>query len=179
MIVFIIIILILLFIFGIVFSIIFHVKKSERQKYYVAAGNILREEFLNYALQNTISPEHNIAEPKTAKMMIYLKSKCGGKKNRFVFDPEKPINIGRGSNNINIYINDMSVSQNHCRIYSQGNSIFLQDVDSANGTVLERGPFKRYFLSNRNQIELKSKDKIIISSNEFRVTIFYFDLATM
>lgn len=179
MVLFIIIMLILAFVISIVFVVVTHIKKTEKQKYYAAAGNILREEFLNYALQNTISSEVNIPEPKGAKMMIYLKSKSAGKKSRFVFDPEKIVKIGRNSSESNIYINERSVSQNHCRIYSSENRVYLQDLNSANGTEVIRGAFKKYAVFGGQQIELRTGDKIKIGSVIFSVCLFYYDLTIM
>ena len=163
----------------IILIIISHIKKTERQRYYAAAGNILREEFLNYALQNTISPDSSIAEPKGAKIMLYLKSKSTGKKTRFVFDPEKDVKIGRDNSESKIFINDISVSQNHCLVYSKDNRVYLQDMNSVNGTFVSRGMFKKYALFGGNQIELRTGDKIIIGSVILKVRLFYYDLTTM
>lgn len=174
-----IILIVLVFAVTIIYVIVSHIKKSERQKYYAAAGNIIREEFLNYALQNTISPDSNVSCPKSEKIMIYLKSKSSGKKARFVFDPEKTVNIGRDNSLSNIFINDISVSQNHCRVYSIGNRVFLQDMCSSNGTFVKRGFFKNYSLFDGSQIELKTKDKITVGSGVFEVCLFYYDLNTM
>lgn len=176
---FVIIAIILLAILTIIFVIVSHIKKTERQKYYAAAGNIMREEFLNFALQNTINPEENIPEPKNGKTMLYLKSKSTGKKTQFVFDPEKRVRIGRDNNESNIFINDISVSQNHCQIYSFDNKLFLQDLNSANGTYVVRGLFKKYGIFGGNQIELKTGDKIIIGTSVFKVCLFYYDITVM
>lgn len=179
MILFIIIAIVLIAVITIIFVVVSHMKKTERQKYYAAAGNILREQFLNYSLQNTISPYSNISEPKSGKMMLYLKSKSSGKKAQFVFDPEKIVKIGRDNNESNIFINDVSVSQNHCQIYSAENRVFLQDLYSANGTLVARGPFRKYDIFQGNQIELRTGDKIIIGGAVFKVCLFYYDLAVM
>lgn len=174
-----IILLLLVFVFLIILTIRNHIKKTERQKYYAAAGNILREEFLNYSLQNTVSPENTISEPRAAKVMLYLKSQSPGKKAQFVFDPEKGIDIGRDSGRCNIFINEAEVSQFHCRIYSQNDRVFLQDMGSSNGTFVKRGVIKKYGLFNGNQIELKTGDKVLIGSCVFDIYLFYYDLNTM
>lgn len=179
MILFAILITVFIALFTIMFVVISHLKKTERQKYYAAAGNILREEFLNYALQNTINPESNISEPKSGKIMLYLKSKSTGKKTQFVFDPEKIVKIGRDNSESNIFINDISVSQKHCQIYSIENTVYLQDLNSANGTIVKSGLLKKYLIFNGNQIELRTGDKIIIGSSVFKVYLFYYDLTLM
>lgn len=156
-----------------------HIKKTEKQKYYAAAGNILREEYLNYSLRNTIDGQGGTPEPKSAKMMIYLKSKSTGKKTQFVFDPEKTVKIGRDNNNSNIFINEARVSQEHCLIYASGDRVYLQDLGSANGTVVKRGAFKSYTLFDLNQIELQTGDVIQVGSSQFKVCLFYYDLAAV
>lgn len=179
MILFAILIIVLISVLTVVFVIVSHIKKTERQKYYAAAGNILREEFLNYALQNTISPECDVYEPKSGKTMLYLKSKSSGRKSQFVFDPEKIVKIGRDNDESNIFINDMSISQNHCQIYSADDRVYLQDLNSSNGTFVQRGLFKKYVVSEGCHIELKTDDKIIVGNCVFKVCLFYYDLAVM
>lgn len=162
----------------IVYVVYNHIKKTEKQKYYAAAGNILREEYLNYSLRNTIDGNSEVPEPKSAKMMIYLKSKSSGKKTQFVFDPEKTVRIGR-DNSSNIFINEALVSQEHCLIYASGDRVYLQDLGSANGTVVKRGAFKSYTLFDLNQIELLTGDVIQVGSSQFKVCLFYYDLAAV
>lgn len=175
------IIIILLLFFAVLIWMIVrnHLRKTEMQKYHAAAGNILREEFLNYSLQNTVSPVIDISEPRTSKVMLYLKSKSSGKKTQFVFDPEKEIVIGRDSEKCTIYINEAQVSQIHSRIYMLGDSVFLQDMNSSNGTFVNRGIFKKYAILGGNQIELRTGDKIIIGPCVFDVCLFYYDLNAM
>ncbi len=175
----IIIILLVLFVALIVLSVRSHLQKSEKQKYYAAAGNILREEFLNYSLQNTLSAENSIEVPRAAKVMVYLKSKSTGKKAQFVFDPEKGINFGRDSSESNVFINDPAVSQLHCRVYSENDHVYLQDEYSSNGTFLKRGLTKQYALYDGNQIELQTGDTLIVGSSRFKICLFYYDFNKM
>lgn len=152
--------------------------RAEMQKYYNAAGNILKENYLDYSLQNPFD-NRNIEKPNSCKLMICLKLKGSKDKLGFVFDPEKSVYIGRDCNRCNIYINEVSVSQQHCCIYSNENGIVLKDMDSTNGTTVRRGLYKRYFVTNSNEIELKSNDKIIVGSNTFKIILFYYDMAVM
>ena len=111
--------------------------------------------------------------------MIYLKSKSSGRKTQFVFDPENTVKIGRDNDQSNIFINEASVSQNHCLIYCAGDHVYLQDTGSANGTYLRRGLFKNYSIFDGNQIELRTGDVICVGSCEFKVCLFYYDLTVM
>ena len=173
-----IIILVLIFVVLIVFIIRNNFQKIERIKYLAAAGNILREDFLNYSLENPFLNDSSQKEPRGKKMMIYLKSKSD-KNSRFVFDPEKGISLGRDKYNSNIFLNDITVSQNHCLIYSIDDHVFLKDCNSSNGTIVSRGAFQKYTLAAGSEIELMTKDKIIIGSVAFVVTLFYYDILTM
>ena len=165
-------------VFAIGVVVYFHLKKTEQQKYMAAAGNILREDYLNYSLQNTINPQNLAEKPKSKKIMIYIKSKSDGSKLRYVFDPEKTVLFGRSSTECNVFINNAAVSQKHCRIYVSDNAVWLQDVGSSNGTVVKRGFTKRYTLSGGYQIALESGDRICIGDCCFKVRLFLFDLMT-
>lgn len=156
-----------------------HKMKMKRERYYVAAGNILREDFLNYSIENPLNYDGLLQRPKGQKTMIYIETKSNGKKVQFVFDPEKRIMIGRDKFNSNIYINEAFVSQQHCCIFSIGDEIYLQDLGSENGTQINRGLFKRYTLFDEQCIKLRSNDSIVIGYNKFKVTLFYFDMALM
>ena len=162
----------------VILVIVSNMKKNERIKYLTAAGNTLREEFLNYSLQNHSGETADIRVPRTSKMMIYLKANSKGKKVQLVFDPEREVNIGRDKFSSNIYINDPTVSQKHCCIYSVDDRVFLRDLYSANGTSVKRG-LHRYHIVEGESIELNTKDTLIIGSNEFKVTLFYYDMAAM
>lgn len=164
---------------GIMLLILTNMKKNERIKYYTAAGNTLREDFLNYSLQNHSGETTDIRVPRTSKMMIYLKANSKGKKIQLVFDPEREVNIGRDKYSSNIYINDPTVSQKHCCIYSVDDHVYLRDQYSANGTIIKRGLRQKYFIVEGESIELFSKDIIIVGSNEFKVTLFYYDMSVM
>lgn len=176
------IILILLIIltgaFSIVFLIISHFRKVEKQRYIFAAGNIIKEDFLIYSLQNPMGEKDPLPVPNSKKTMLYIKAKNQGQKLQLVFDPEKEILIGRDQNNSNIYLNEVLVSQQHCCIFFRGNAVYLQDMNSSNGTYLKRGLSKSLII-NGQCVQLRSGDKLLIGSNIFKVTLFYYDMALM
>lgn len=161
------------------FGVLSHLKKVERGKYYMAAANIIREDFLNFSLQNPVNNDGSFNMPSEQRTMLYIKLKTSGKKAQFVFDPAKRILIGRDKFNSNIYINEAFVSQHHCSIFSENNLVFLQDMNSANGTYVKRGFLKKYHLLNGQHIQLRSNDTIIIGSNKFRIILFFYDMALM
>lgn len=167
-----------LLITALVFIIIFATKQAERKKYYIAAGNTLKEEYLDYSLRNNLLAEGSFV-PEGIKLMVYIKTKCNKKKIQYVFNPEKRILIGRDKHESNIYVSDNRVSKKHCCIYSHNGHVFLEDLNAANGTIVKRGLFSRYGVYSNNRIVLNSGDKIVIGGNVFKVILFYYDMSTM
>lgn len=168
----------IILIFSVILVIISNSKKAERMKYHIAAGNILREEYLNYSLCNNTSTNDD-KKFQGIKLMLGIKTKCGKKKHQFVFNPENKVFIGRDKHNNNIYINDTSVSKKHCCIYCKNNQVYLEDLNSANGTIIERSLFKKYIVHSNHKIILKSNDRIVIGANSFTVVLFYYDMTAV
>lgn len=173
------IVIIALIIAAALYIVITGIKRTEKEKYYTAAGNILKEDFLNYSLQNPANTNGVLKNPNARKIMIYLKSVGSKDKKRFVFDPEKKVLIGRDKEKSNIYLNEAFVSVQHCCIFSENMHVFLSDMNSANGTMVSRGLFTKYCISNQNTIELLSGDKVTVGSNKFKITLFYYDMILM
>ncbi len=48
------------------------------------------------------------------------------------------ITIGRGSNN-DVIVDDVTVSEHHCRIVREGDDLYLEDLNSKNGTYANNG----------------------------------------
>lgn len=162
----------------IILIVVINAKRNERIKYNIAAGNTLREEYLNHSLRNDVYSESN-HKPGSIKLMIYLKTKYGKQKIRYVFNPENRILIGRDKYESNIYVNDKTVSKKHCCIYLSGGQVYLEDMNAANGTVVERGLFKNYKIVANNRIILRSRDRVIVGSSIIKVILFYYDMSTM
>lgn len=153
-------------------------KKAKYRKIYTAAGNILREDYLNYALQNH-TLDGSAEQPRGAKLMICLTTVQNKKRISYVFDPEKQILIGRDADNSNIFIDNVAVSQKHCRIYAQDNRVIFEDLYSKNGSILKRGWTKRYTLVNGQRVVLQSGDVLFIGNSELKVMIFVYDITAM
>lgn len=161
------------------FVIVSNMKKEEREKYYTAAGNIIKEDYLNYSLQNPLMLSSDVSKPNGQKMMVFLKTLNVKPKKEFVFDPEKRIFIGRNKENNNIFIDEATVSQNQCCIYSDGINVYLQDSNSANGTIVKSGLFSKQNVCQNCSIQINNNDVITIGSNKFKIILFYYDMVTM
>lgn len=154
-------------------------KKEKQQKCLIAAGNIYKEDYLNYSLQNPLDENMLYPKPVDQKTMVYIKQIHTKEKLEYVFDPAKKIIIGRDQNNCNLFINEASVSKMHCCIFASGFDVYLQDIGSSNGTTVHKGIFNDIFISNNEMIQLESGDVIAIGSVQFRVTLFFYDVTVM
>ena len=162
----------------VVLLVLLSAKKTEKLKYYTAAGNTLREEYLNYSLRNNLYGADDLKH-SNFKQMIYLKTKYGKQKIKYVFNPENRIIIGRDKYESNIYVNNKTVSKKHCCIYLENGYVYLEDMNASNGTIVERGMFQKYRLISNNRIALNSKDKIVIGSSVIKVILFNYDMSAM
>lgn len=165
-----ILILILSLFLGIIIWIRNSVEKTEEKKCYDAAARIIKENSLNEFILSK-------GAKRTAenKLMVCLTAE-GKKKQRFVFDPQKGIRIGRNTQGNEISIRNPLVSSNHCCIYLyQGNPI-IQDFHSANGTWIKRG-LRTYRVEETAQIY--SGDRLLIGDMCLKVRIFLVDMTRL
>lgn len=70
--------------------------------------------------------------------------------------------VGRRSNN-DIIISDNAVSGNHCEFVYEEGSLYIADLDSTNGTLVNDEPVIR--------AEIKSGDTIIIGKHRYKVNV--------
>ena len=171
----IVIVVILCIVAGIGTVIAVTVRRDEKRNYYVAARNIFREDRLNDNLKR-VPDRSNGYDAYLPRPMIYLKFRTK-RKGKYVFDPGKIINIGRDSASNQICIDDASVSFNHCRIFSSGNDVWIEDMNSSNGTVVRRGK-DAYKLTGGQSMMITTMDIITIGTTEIAVTVFLFDPAS-
>lgn len=146
------------------------IEKTEEKKCYDAAARMIKENSLNELILSK-------GTKRTAenKLMICLTTE-GKKKQRFIFDPQKGIRIGRDSQGNEICIRNQLVSSSHCCIYLyQGNPI-IQDYHSANGTWIRRG-WKTYRVEETAAIF--SGDRLLIGDIGLKVRIFMFDMTQL
>lgn len=147
-------------------------RRSERRKCLHAAHNLIQEELLDNALGRNAGR----ALP-ARRLMLYLCANTDPPK-RTVFDPARGVLIGRG-NECNVCVRDANVSQEHCRIFLRKGQVFVQDLDSVNGTWVRRGWRRRWRVKPEAPFPLQSGDRLLLGSVTLRVTLFPFDDATM
>lgn len=165
---------VILFVIGTV--ILVKSKKDEVQNYYDAAQNILKEERLDKLLKNpykgTVGQDAGGIKP-----MVYLKIKDKSKL-KYVFCLDREVCIGRDKDTNQVCVNEPIVSANHCRLYSDGVNVYLQDLYSANGVEIKRG-LSRFALQSGETVQLSSNDVLKIGTTKINAVLFYFDTALM
>lgn len=157
---------ILVVVASIVSTILRKIKKNQVVKRQEAAYSILREEALDYALQ-----QNGEKFRMDQKIMLQIKEKTFEIDS--VFDPEKSVTFGRAKEN-NIVLNSPTISGKHCRIIAQNGGVYLEDLHSSNGTMLKsRG--KKVWLDGGQSRQIYSRDKVIIGGLEFTIFLFALD----
>lgn len=66
---------------------------------------------------------------------LHLKWKEGHFSKEHIME-EFPVTVGKLKESVQVLINDSSISRLHARFRKQGNTIYLQDLDSTNGTFV-------------------------------------------
>lgn len=148
-------------------------QQKERRLFLRAARNIVQEELLEYNLKNPTRMQH-LPPPARRRTMIFLRTNANPPQ-RVVYDPTTPITVGRNPQTCTLYLSEPSVSLQHCCIYTYGNKVLLQNQNSANGTILQRGLFKTVCLRQNHAAPLRSGDRIRIGSFMMKVRLFLYD----
>ena len=154
-------------------------KKENVERIYRAAGNILKNEYLDHSLHNPyISANAANNMPSQRKLMVYFKLIGAKPAKEFVFDPENVIGIGRARSNNSIILSEAIVSSQHCKVYLKNGQIILQDCGSSNGTAIRRKA-RTYVIDPYREAVLLSGDIIIIGSTRLEIKIFDYDMVWM
>lgn len=133
-----------------------------------AAARLMKEEYLSSVLAGR---QEQFAQSQT-KLLIRLTWNENGKQD-YVVDPELGICFGRDQAKNQVIIDYDKVSAVHCRILLSQNRLYIQDMNSSNGTFMIRGG-KLYRV--QPMAELADGDIIQIGDIQFKIHPFYFDL---
>lgn len=153
------------------------VRAGERRKLYRAAERIVKEDFLDYSLMN--QQNTTAAQPSGHRVMVGLKALGEKPRAEYVFDPGKVVMIGRLRGECAICLADVTVSQRHARILRNDGSIWLQDLNSANGSVVRRGLFGRHKVAGGEVFKLRGGDVLCCGAARFKLKIFVYDMTMM
>lgn len=142
-------------------------KRAVWTRYRKAAQRIIREEYLDASIGKT---EYGAARPVPRKLMVALEIK-GARGKGYVFDPEREIRIGRSLESSDLCLPDTMVSSQHSRIFLWEGQVCIQDMDSANGTVVQQGLGLRRTLWGQAET-LRDKARIQVGNTDIRIRIF-------
>lgn len=143
-------------------------KQKNKEQEIKAAAMLLKERQLRDAIDMNRRGEAN------RNHMVLVVTWKDDKKRKFVFDPASGVRIGRGRDENQICVPLDTVSTKHCMIFSNGDYLYVKDLNSANGTFLKRG-FKTYRV--RDCEMCRDNDKIIVGGIAFQVRTFWIDSA--
>lgn len=159
--------IVLVIIVAVVSAVLVLRRKQERAAYYQAAYKMRKEAYLDDALKK--QGGHRVSQP--LRTMLYLKQEKGAREG-FVYNPEQVVNIGRAQNGNDLCVRDLNVSSYHCRIFSYGGTLFLEDLGSSNGTWIKRG-FRKQQVTQ--PFPVVSGDRLCIGSQTFKMIVFTFN----
>ena len=72
---------------------------------------------------------------------LTLKWKEGHFSKEYILE-EFPVTVGKMQSSVQMVIEDVSVSRLHARFRKHGNAVYLQDLDSTNGTFVNKRQLK-------------------------------------
>ena len=159
----------------IIFLMISNKKNREQINYMKAAANIARDMELDYLLRNPYALDAAGSVMPDIHNFICLSQKNAQTKQEYVFGLNNVINIGRARNNNQLIVNDNMVSEYHCAIYRDQGTVFIRDLNSANGLILKTGKMKKYLISDGNSAVLSDGNTIVIGTMEFLVRFIYLE----
>lgn len=121
---------------------------------------------------STVDTEENIPEPEPEPVEPELPSvriTFTGTNNPDlkVLEFKNSATIGRKSTN-DLIISDNAVSGIHCKVYSENDEVYIEDLGSTNGTILNG--------SSITKEVLKSDDFLVLGKKQYRINISRSDL---
>ena len=133
-----------------------------------AAAILLKEKKLDQAL--TRMQQTNDQRYRTLLILSWTDTQ----KRTYIFDPEQGVHFGRSPVLNEVCIRDDKVSSSHCRMILAGGHLYLQDMNSANGTWIRSGLrtvriYGDTILSNGSQL--------VLGGITFHVALQMFDMA--
>lgn len=114
---------------------------------------------------STVDTEENIPEPEPVEPELpSVRITFTGTNNPDlkVLEFKNSATIGRKSTN-DLIISDNAVSGIHCKVYSENDEVYIEDLGSTNGTILNG--------SSITKEVLKSDDLLVLGKKQYRINI--------
>ena len=145
--------------------------KKQKREIEKSLYKFLEERVLNLSLQHRITSEQ-AALSEYQKLFLCVDFLDTKPHMMHIFSLEECITIGRNQSNI-ICIRDSKLSRVHCKISLIQGRLYLQDLGSANGTILKRGILKKIHLTANKAEELFQEDIIVVGNYRMRIHTYY------
>lgn len=111
----------------------------------------------------------NFAMAGSNKIMVQLTENSELSAKKYMLDPAYGINIGSREGENHIVLNDIYVDPVQCNIAEYEGKIYMRNAGNSGKLVLVRGSERAYV--ERNAVELRTGDFIVISQTMFRVDL--------
>ena len=152
----------------ILFTVRSQVKSKNKKQTLECLFKMVEYNVLNATLNNPITSEQALGYEynKTFIKIEFLEAKpyLG-----YLFDLSESITVGRDREN-KIVIRDDNVSRIHCKFYMMNGQVFIQDLNSTNGTVIKGKWFSKVKLQPQNIVSLREEDRVIVGGYAMRVS---------
>ncbi|MCD8157247.1 MAG: FHA domain-containing protein [Clostridiales bacterium] len=156
---------------GIIFLILRKTKQKKLRETCKSIYKFMEIRVLNKTLQNRITSDQAALEEYQS---LFLRIDFPDTKPWLasVFALDEPVTIGRSRDN-KASIRGEEISRLHCKIARVGYRLYLQDLGSANGTVVRHGLFRKKQLGGQEIEELEDGDRILVGNYCLRIGLFY------
>lgn len=154
-----------------IFIMAYRKSKKERRMIEKSLYKFLEDRILNMSLHHNISREQAVAL-EYQKLFLCVDFMDTKPHMMHLFSLDDCITIGRSQNNT-ICIRDSKLSRMHCKISLIQGRLYLQDLGSANGTVIKRGIFQKIPVCAQGIIELYQGDILRMGSYILKISTYY------
>ena len=157
--------------------VIYMVKSSgnaKRKKYCYGAEKLIRDDMLEYSLKNPFRGG-NPNPPSSKRLMLAVKTKAAGQKQTMVFDPLKPVYVGRDKDN-HIRLYNPGVSGRQAVIFYSDGKLWIKNTSSSHSFEVKKGLFNAVKTAPGKTVRLKNGNVIRLSGSRIKVIIFIFDI---
>lgn len=132
---------------------------------------LMEEHVLTRTLKERINTQQASSE-ELQKKFLYMEFLNTKPLIMHVFGLDECITIGRSQDNM-IWIRDPMLSRMHCKISQVEGNLVLQDMGTANGTVIQRGILGRVRLNSGEQVLLYPKDVVKLGKYRLKIRVLY------
>lgn len=102
--------------------------------------------------------------------MLSLEDTKSGGERRYTSPMKDRLTVGRKTGEVDIAVQDRSISGRHCQFELRNERLYLRDLNSTNGTYLMVKKEKQRI--NSEGVVVKNGDVILLGETELAITIY-------